>query len=86
MIILVAFVSSFQPLNLIFNVVRRQDLYVVAILIGMAVNGATLFWLVRDEIVLTAFPQALLAGRVVFMVACYLLLARLARRSTLPSR
>lgn len=47
----------------------------------MAVNGGSLLWLIRDEVVLTAFRQAMLIGRAVFMVACYLLLARLVRRN-----
>ena len=77
---LIAFVTCFQPLNGVFNVVRRQDLYGGALALGMAVNAGTLMWLIRDEVVLTAFPQAMLVGRIVFMLAGYLCLGWLMRR------
>lgn len=80
--LLLPIVTSFQPLNSIFNVVRRQDLYSVALVLGLAVNGGSLAWLIRDGVTLTAFPQAMLIGRGLFMVACYLLVVYLARRSS----
>ena len=75
--LLLSFVSSFQPLNLIFNVVRRQDMYVTAILLGMAASGGSLMWLIHNGVSLVAFPQAMLIGRMVFMLFCYIFIAAL---------
>jgi O-antigen/teichoic acid export membrane protein len=84
--LLVPFVSSFNPINNIFNVVRRQDLYLVAILVGMGVYFVTLLWLVRAQAELTAFPQAMLAGRVAYMATCYVIVARLVRKQRQAAR
>lgn len=59
----------FAPFNNIFNVVRRQDLYFCAITSGIIVYGITLWTLTRNTVYLAAFPQAMLAGRLVFVVA-----------------
>jgi len=72
--LLLPFVASFQPLNLIFNVVRRQGLYAAAIVLGMIVYGGSLLWLIRDGATLSAFPQAMLVGRATFMITCYLMI------------
>jgi hypothetical protein len=74
---LLAFVSSFGPVCNVFNVIRRQDLYVVAILLGMAASGGSLMFLIRDCVTLVAFPQAMMIGRVVFMLICYTFIAYL---------
>lgn len=76
-VLLMAFVSSFAPINNAFNVVRRQDLYFAAILLGMAVSGASLLWLIRHEVTLAAFPQAMLLGRLVFLLFSYAFIAYL---------
>jgi O-antigen/teichoic acid export membrane protein len=73
-------VSSFQPLNSIFNVVRRQDLYLGALALGIAAFAGSLLLLIHDTVYLAAFPQAMLVGRLVFMVASYLLVLYLQRR------
>ena len=65
------FVSSFGAVTNVFNVIRRQELYVAAILLGMAVFGGVLMWLIRNGVSLVAFPQAMLAGRIVFLAASY---------------
>jgi O-antigen/teichoic acid export membrane protein len=64
------------PIN-VFNVVRRQDLYVTAIVLGMATYLGSLMWLIRDGVSLIAFPQAMLIGRSVFVLACYAFVAYL---------
>jgi O-antigen/teichoic acid export membrane protein len=78
--LLVPFVSSFAPVNLMFNVVRRQELYAAAILIGMAAYGGCLWWLLRGGVTLVRFPQAMLIGQVVFMLCSYAFVAYLVRR------
>jgi O-antigen/teichoic acid export membrane protein len=77
--LLLAFVTSFAPVCNVFNIVRRQDLYVVAILLGMAASGASLMWLIRNGVSLVAFPQAMLIGRAVFLLVCYAFIAHLCR-------
>lgn len=78
--LLLPLIGTLGAVNAIFNVVRRQDLYVVAMLAGMAVNGVGLMWLLRENVPLSAFPQAMLVGRVVFVVLCYVAIVHLARR------
>ncbi len=75
--LLLPLVSSFAPVNSVFNVVRRQGLYVVAILLGMASYWGSLMWLIRGEVSLVAFPQAMLIGRAVFTLMCYVFIAYL---------
>ena len=69
--LLLPLVHCFQPANSIFNVARRQGLYLTAILTGMAVYGGSLMLLIRDQVDLTAFPQAMLIGRVAYMLVSY---------------
>ena len=46
--LLVPVVLSFCPVINIYNVLRRQDLYIVAIVIGMGAYVGSLLWLVRN--------------------------------------
>ncbi len=78
--LLIALVTSFQPLSSVFNVVRRQDLYVAALGIGIAAYGLVLWSLTRGGAVLTAFPQAMLVGRLVYMVAVWVFVRYLCNR------
>jgi O-antigen/teichoic acid export membrane protein len=75
--------TCFQPVNHVFNVVRRQDLYLVAIVLGMAAYLGSLKWLIRDGVSLAAFPQAMLIGRVVFVAASYAFVGYLKNREPL---
>jgi len=76
----IAIVSSFGPANNVFNVVRRQRLYLVAILVGIVTYGVSLLWLVHDSVTLAAFPQAMLIGQAVYMATCYAFIWWLLRR------
>ncbi|NLE74858.1 MAG: lipopolysaccharide biosynthesis protein [Actinobacteria bacterium] len=78
--LLMALVHSFQPLSSVFNVARRQDLYVAALGIGFAIYGLFLWWLTRGGPVLTAFPQAMLAGRAAYMLAVWVFVRYLCNR------
>jgi O-antigen/teichoic acid export membrane protein len=80
--LLLALVTCFQPLNSVFNVVRKQVWYGIAIVTGMAAYGLCLLLLVRDGVYLSAFPQAMLAGRAVYMLACYAFIWYLRGRET----
>lgn len=75
--LLLPLIGSLGPINAIFNVHRRQGLYVIAILLGMAANGGGLLWLIRDKVTLQAFPQAMLLGQLVYMLFCYVAIAYL---------
>jgi O-antigen/teichoic acid export membrane protein len=81
--LLLPWVNSFQPLNSVFNVVRRQDLYLAALALGIAAYAGGLLLLTRDTVELTAFPQAMLAGRVVFLAVSYLLILYMQRTERL---
>jgi hypothetical protein len=78
--LLVSVVGSFGIVQNAYNVVRRQDLYAAAIVLGMGAYVGSLLWLTRGNVSLVAFPQAMLVGRVVFTLAGYLLLVPLALR------
>jgi O-antigen/teichoic acid export membrane protein len=77
--LLLPWVNSFQPLNSVFNVVRRQDLYLGALALGIAGYAVSLLLLTRGTVRLAAFPQAMLVGRVIFMAVSYLLILYLQR-------
>jgi O-antigen/teichoic acid export membrane protein len=69
--LLVPLVMCLAPINLVYNVVRRQGLYAVAILLGMVAYYGALRWLLRKGPDLATFPQAMLAGRIIFLAAAY---------------
>jgi O-antigen/teichoic acid export membrane protein len=80
--LLIPVVQCFWPISLVYNIAKRQDLLLAAILLGMAANaGAFVFlWLTRGGISLPAFPQAMIVGRCAAVGACYVLLFLLARQ------
>lgn len=80
--LLLPLVSSLSPALNAFNVVRRQDLYVVAMLLGMAAYGGSLMLLIHGGVDLLSFPQAMLVGQAVFVAVSYLFLAYLVRRTS----
>ena len=80
--LLLPLVSCFLPLESIFNVVRRQDMYLVALGCGIATYVLALLMLQPDDSDLTVFPKAMFVGRVVFTVVSYLLIVRLQRSDT----
>lgn len=78
--ILVAFLFSFHSPNSVFIAVGKIGYYLVAIVTGMLVHGVALFLLLRNRTALECFPQAMIVGRIAFLLLCYLLLARLWRQ------
>jgi O-antigen/teichoic acid export membrane protein len=71
---------AFAPVNQIFMVAKRQGLYGACVLLGMGTYCAAMWWLVHHGHGLAAFPQAMLVGRVVFILVCYTLIYYLAHR------
>jgi O-antigen/teichoic acid export membrane protein len=64
-------VTSLFLVNNVFNVVRRQDLYVIGILAGMLGYFVSLICLFDNGATVSRFPQAMLIGRGVQLIACY---------------
>ena len=73
--VLIPFLASFQIFNNIFNTVGKQHLYLCTILIGITTYGVALTRLTRHEIYLSAFPQAMLIGRLAFILSAFLVLS-----------
>lgn len=84
--LLTPLVCSFAPVFNVYNVVRRQSLYAVAIGLGMASYFGSLFWLMRNGAALTAFPQAMFVGRAIYILAGGCLLIPLASSHSPQSR
>lgn len=80
--IIVAATMTVAPVNNVFNVVKRQDLYLAAVIGGMATYYITLLLLNRGGVNLVNFPQAMLAGRVVFLLTSYIAVGFLHRIKT----
>lgn len=75
-----ATVMAASPPLAIFNVVRRQDLYSVALGCGVLAYLASLWALGREGWHLEVFPQAMLVGNAVFILGSYLLFWPLVRQ------
>jgi O-antigen/teichoic acid export membrane protein len=75
--LLLAFVTCFEPGITVLTITRRQTLRLLSILAGMAAYAGCLVWLIRDEVRLVAFPQAMLAGRAVYLLLGYAIIYRL---------
>lgn len=73
------FVRCFEPALAVFTVVRRQNLRLVGIVTGIAAYAGSLLLLVRDGFQLTAFPQAMIIGRALYVLVCYGLIYYLLR-------
>ncbi|MBN1459929.1 MAG: lipopolysaccharide biosynthesis protein [Armatimonadetes bacterium] len=84
--LLQAFLYCLMPVNNVFNIIRRQDLYASAIVIGMLIHGGILLLLVHKGVYLAAFSQSIVMGKTVFMVLCYFFVAILARRYKTESK
>ena len=67
-------VLALTPVNNVFNVAKKQGRYASAMVTGMGAYFVTLKWLIRDEVRLEAFPQAMIVGRIVFVLGCLLLI------------
>lgn len=70
-------VMAMAPINNIFNVMKKQGRYGLAIVSGILAYIAVLLQLVSDGIDLVDFSQAFLAGRVVFLALCFVLIGHL---------
>ena len=79
-LLLATFVRSLVPAVNVLVVVKRLDLYAVAIGLGIAAYVAAVIVLRQNSAGLVGFAQATLLGRAVFIVACYALIGYLARR------
>ena len=62
---------ALTPVNSVFNVVKKQGRYGIAIALGIVVYFAALQWIIRDGVFLESFPQAMIVGRLAFVLVCY---------------
>jgi len=74
------FVLCLMQIRVVFFTIRHQYLYLSGMAVGIVVNALVLLWLTRDAVRLEAFPQAMVAGRVVYIALCYAMLVYLCRR------
>lgn len=63
-----ASVLCLDPFNNSYNVIKRQDLSLVCILLGMFGYYGSLMYLIRKGVYLAAFPQAMVAGQTIFFL------------------
>lgn len=80
--LLVTFVRCFEPVNALFSVARKQRMRLMGVVVGIAAYGGSLAWLVHDGVYLSAFPQAMLVGRVVSLLASLIFIRRLISKET----
>jgi O-antigen/teichoic acid export membrane protein len=74
---------SLQPLNNLFAVVKRVDLFFISLVAGMIVYILVLMMLLRQGPALAVFPQALLAGRVVMIGLSLIFVYSLQKKSSI---
>jgi O-antigen/teichoic acid export membrane protein len=77
--LLLPLVLSCTTTHNLYNICRRQDLYLVVILMELGSYAGALMYLCRGGVYLEAFPQSLLVGRIVYALAGYLLLVPIYR-------
>ena len=71
---------SFQPMNNLFYVAKRQDLHITALLIGLGTYALVLYLLTRQGINLVAFPQAMSIGRGAYYIVCFVMAFRILKK------
>ncbi|NQS97670.1 MAG: oligosaccharide flippase family protein [candidate division Zixibacteria bacterium] len=69
--LLLSIIICMTPINNIFNVVKRQELYAIAIITGIAGYLVSLYLLIGKEPYLAGFPQSMLIGQSIFIIMCY---------------
>ena len=74
------------PVGNIFNVVKRQGLYAVAIALGVISYYLSLRWFLHRSVDLTAFPKAMIIGRGVFVTGCYGCVGYLLRKEAMAAQ
>lgn len=62
---------ALSPLNLVFVVIKRLHLYLIAILAGISSYLISVFFAYGHNRDLSIFPKSLLIGRIVFLVLCF---------------
>jgi len=78
--LLVPVVACLSPVLQVFNVVKRQVPYAMAMAVGMGAYVVSLLLLRHFGASLKCFPQAMAIGRLVFVAVCLTILLQLAGR------
>jgi len=62
---------ALSPLNLVFIVIKRLHLYLIAIMAGIGSYLISVFFVYRHDRDLSIFPKSLLIGRILFLLICF---------------
>ena len=73
-------IFALTPVNQVLIVAKRQGLFGMVVLLGMGAYSVALWWLLHHGGGLAAFPQAMVVGRIVFVLGSYALVYYLLRR------
>ena len=73
----ICFVMCFESAYALFTIGRRQRMRLVGTVAGMAAYAGSLLWLIRGEVYLAAFSQAMVIGRTVCVLVSYALIYRI---------
>ncbi|MBL0225447.1 MAG: oligosaccharide flippase family protein [Geobacteraceae bacterium] len=68
-----AAVLSLAPVCDIFSVTKRLDLYLAAVVVGIIMYSVSLYTLTLGGVTLKAFPQAMLCGRICYIIFSYVM-------------
>ena len=75
--VLIPALSSLEVVNNVFVSTGNLKPYFLAIVAGVFSSGVALFLLISDGPSLEEFPQAMIVGRLIFLIICYLSLWRI---------
>lgn len=82
----ISLICTLDPITNVFNVVRRQRLYLALILTGMIATFVSIKVLIVFEgNTLAVFPQSMLIGKTVFMALCYFVIYRIWKRGAMDA-
>ena len=70
-------VICFESAHALFYIGLRQGMRLIGTVAGVAAYTGSLFWLVRRGVYLAAFPQAMIIGRVVYVLVSYAFIYRM---------
>ncbi len=78
--LIIILVTSFQPIVNIFNIVKRQDMYITAIIVGMVTTYLSIYLMAQTKVTLVIFPIGMIYGRIAYLIVCYYFVWRLYRK------
>lgn len=73
-------ILSLSTVGDVFSVTKKLGLYIAAICIGIITYAIVLYFLSRTGVTLKMFPQAMLCGRLVYILFCFTMIIRMKNR------